>query len=267
MSLAELAGYFGAVTMGISLGLIGGGGSILTVPILVYLFRIDSTVATFYSLFIVGLSSLVGVGSHVTKVDWKTAVYFGLPSVISVSITRLYIVPAIPNEIITTGSFVLTKSIALLILFAIIMLIASERMIRGQVPVASDSDKTPSFLNFFGKGGLVGLITGLVGAGGGFLIVPALALLAKLPMKQAIATSLVVITTNSFVGFAVSAGKGTFIDWQLLLTFSGIAAIGIFIGAALSKKISNEVLKPAFGWFVLMMGTYILVKELFFHSL
>lgn len=274
----ELLGYIGAILMGLSLGLIGGGGSILTVPILVYLFRVDAVLATAYSLFIVGLTSLVGSVSHVKlgNIHWRTAIVFGIPSIISVFLTRSYLVPRIPDPIFTLGqdpsggaAFVMTKAVGLMVLFAIIMVMAAYSMIKpsNKSAVASgvSADVEPKF-NYpliLAEGAIVGVVTGLVGAGGGFLIIPALVLLAKLPMKQAVGTSLMIIAAKSLIGFIGDMRGDEVIDWSFLATFSSIAVVGILLGSWLSKRIPGEKLKPAFGWFVLVMGTYIIVKELF----
>ncbi len=261
----EIIGYFGAILMGLSLGLIGGGGSILTVPILVYLFHVDAVLATAYSLFIVGLTSLVGSVSHVKlgNVHWKTALVFGIPSIISVFLTRLYLVPAIPNPLIHTATMTISKPMALLVLFAIIMILAAYSMIKPSKKPQDDQSKEVSF-NFpliLAEGLIVGMVTGLVGAGGGFLIIPALVLLAKLPMKQAVGTSLMIIAAKSLIGFVGDLNGNEVIDWTFLGIFSSIAIFGILVGSMLSKKISGDKLKPAFGWFVLVMGIYIIVME------
>ena len=276
--MMEIVGYVGAVLMGLSLGLIGGGGSILTVPILVYLFQVDAVLATAYSLFIVGLTSLVGSVSHVKfgNIHWRTAIVFGIPSIISVFLTRSYLVPRIPDPIFTLGqdpsggaAFVMTKAVGLMVLFAIIMVMAAYSMIKpsNKSAVASgvSADVEPQF-NYpliLAEGAIVGVVTGLVGAGGGFLIIPALVLLAKLPMKQAVGTSLMIIAAKSLIGFVGDMRGNEVIDWSFLATFSSIAVVGILLGSWLSKRIPGEKLKPAFGWFVLVMGTYIIVKELF----
>jgi len=275
----EILGYIGAVVMGLSLGLIGGGGSILTVPILVYLFQVDAVLATAYSLFIVGLTSLVGSVSHVRlgNVHWRTAVVFGIPSIISVFLTRSYLVPRIPDPIMTFGqdpsggaALVITKSVGLLLLFALIMVMAAYSMIKpakksGTDTLSNTEDVQPQF-NYpliLAEGAIVGVVTGLVGAGGGFLIIPALVLLAKLPMKQAVGTSLMIIAAKSLIGFVGDMRGNEVIDWSFLGAFSSIAVVGILLGSWLSKRIPGEKLKPAFGWFVLVMGTYIIIKELF----
>jgi uncharacterized membrane protein YfcA len=260
----EIIGYISSIFIGIALGLIGGGGSILTVPVLVYLFNIDAVLATAYSLFIVGTTSILGSLSYFRKglVNIKTAIVFGIPSIIAVFLTRAYIVPAIPKEIFSIGSFTVTKGILLMLIFAILMIFASYSMIRKDKQA---SDETPQKQQFnypliLVEGAVVGILTGLVGAGGGFLIIPALVVLSKLPMKEAVGTSLVIIAAKSLIGF-FGEGSETIIDWLFLVKVSAFAIMGIFIGAALSKKINGAKLKPAFGWFVLIMGIYIIIKE------
>jgi uncharacterized protein len=261
-------GYFSSVLIGVSLGLIGGGGSILTVPVLVYLFSVDAVAATAYSLFIVGMTSAVGSVSYFKNglVNVKTAIVFGIPSIISVFLTRAYIVPAIPKEVFTIGHFVMTKSLMMLLLFAILMIAASYSMIKKGKTTVEDTE-SPQVFNYpliLLEGAIVGLLTGLVGAGGGFLIIPALVLLSKLPMKEAIGTSLVIIAAKSLIGFFGESSE-TVIDWALIGLVTSLAVVGIFIGMALSKRIDGAKLKPAFGWFVLVMGIYIIVKETIFR--
>ncbi|QQR85406.1 MAG: sulfite exporter TauE/SafE family protein [Flavobacteriales bacterium] len=265
----EILGYIGAILMGLSLGLIGGGGSILTVPILVYLFMVEPVLATAYSLFIVGLTSLVGSLSHMRmgNIHWRTAIVFGIPSILAVYATRAWVVPAIPDPIFSAGGVVLSKAVGILFLFAVIMVAAAYSMIRKpKVPLGPDERAEQAIaFNYpliLAEGVVVGMITGIVGAGGGFLIIPALVLLAKLPMKQAVGTSLIIIAAKSLIGFTGDLKGGGSIDWNFLLLFSAIAVVGIIAGSILSKRIPNEKLKPAFGWFVLLMGIYIIGREL-----
>lgn len=265
----EIAGYLASLIIGVSLGLIGGGGSILTVPVLVYLFGVSPVTATAYSLFIVGSTSLVGVFPKYRngEVNLKTALIFGIPSIAAVYATRAFIVPAIPTEVFSIGTFVVTKSLLMMMLFAILMVFASVSMIRNKkcVDCPENGEQKFNYPMILLEGAVVGVLTGLVGAGGGFLIIPALVLLSKLPMKQAVGTSLLIIAAKSLIGFTGDLGK-TQMDWTLLFSVTGLAIAGIFLGNILSKKVSADSLKKGFGWFVLVMGIYIIIKELFFPT-
>ncbi len=256
-------GYFSSILIGVSLGLIGGGGSILTVPVLVYIFKMDVAAATVYSLFIVGVTSAVGSVNYFKRslININTALLFGIPSIVGVFLSRLYIVPAIPEHVFSIETFIVTKHVLLMLLFALLMIGASYSMIKKTAP--DNSNISPVSFNYpliMLQGFAVGIITGLVGAGGGFMIIPALIIMLKLPMKQAMGTSLLIIAANSLLGFASSTNHIS-IHWSFLLTIAAFAIIGIFIGTQLSKKIDGAKLKPAFGWFVLAMGIYIMLKE------
>lgn len=259
----EILGYIASIFIGIALGLIGGGGSILTLPVLVYLFALDSVIATAYSLFIVGITSAIGSVSYFKNklVNLKTAIIFGIPSIISVFITRAYIIPAIPKEVFSINNIVVTKSVLMLLLFAILMIAASYSMIKKDniKVVENTGEQKFNYPIILLEGTVIGILTGLVGAGGGFLIIPALVILSKLPMKEAIGTSLVIIAAKSLIGF-FGESSDTYIDWYLLTKVSAFAIIGIFIGILLSKKIDGAKLKPAFGWFILVMGIYIIIQ-------
>lgn len=265
MEFTQVLGYIGALFIGIVLGLIGGGGSILTVPILVYLMFVNPVTATAYSLFVVGVSSAFGAIQNIKKglVDFKTAIVFSIPAFIAVYLTRKFVVPAIPEEIFRIGDFILTKNVAIMVFFAMIMLLASVSMIRGRKQHSQEINTVVKFnyLLITIEGFVVGVLTGIVGAGGGFLIIPALVLLAKLPMKKAVATSLLIIAVKSLIGF-IGDVENLEIDWIFLLIFTLISVIGIFIGTYLSNFIDGKKLKKGFGWFVLVMGIYIILKEL-----
>lgn len=269
--LLTIIGLFASIVIGISLGLIGGGGSILTVPVLVYLFDVDPVLATAYSLFIVGLSSLVGAFPKYKSgmIDLKTAVVFGVPSIIAVFLTRKVLVPAIPDTLFELGAITVTKALAMMILFAVLMVAASVSMIRDKKKeeVLGDGPRVFNYPMILLEGGVVGVLTGLVGAGGGFLIIPALVMLSKLPMKQAVGTSLLIIAAKSLIGFTGDLMENSAqMDWTLLSAVTTLAVLGIFVGNQLSKKIDGAALKKGFGWFVLVMGIYIIIKELAFAS-
>jgi len=262
----ETIGYIAALIMGVLLGLIGGGGSILTVPILVYLFGVNPTLSTSYSLFIVGLTSLVGSLSHFKKgnVNIRTALIFGAPSVAAVFLVRMFVVPAIPETIFRISSFTLSKDSFILSVFGLLMVAAAWTMIRPQSGNNDQGQNKPLPLSLiFLEGLIVGGLTGLVGAGGGFLIIPALVVLTGMNMKEAVGTSLFIITLKSLIGFLGDVQGTSQMDYQFLLLFSIFAIAGILIGTNLTKVIDNHKLKPAFGWFVLITGAGILVKELF----
>lgn len=263
-----ITAYILAALAGVSLGLIGSGGSVLMMPILVYAMGINPVIATSYSLFIVGATSLTGsVNNFIKKqVDVKTAFTFGITSVVVVFVVRRWLLPHIPEHLFYAGSFAVTKSFAVLLLFAILLLFAAAAMIknnRHQATVNNTFENASLKLLLYGI--FVGLVTGLLGAGGGFLIVPVLVVLLKLPVKQAVGTSLFIVALNSLIGFAGDAGHYN-TNWPLLLTITAVTIAGIFLGMLLAYKIKAQQLKKIFGWFVLLMGVYIIVKELFFSN-
>lgn len=332
-------GYASALLIGTLLGMIGGGGSILTVPVLVYMMGVDPVLATAYSLFVVGVSSMVGSVEYMRKglLSYKTALVFAIPSLIAVFATRHYLIPSlpptlfsvhgydltrdlafglalvggvlfaallllkkkldlaqakfgpvlalmapaalmvfvvrqfviprIPEHLIEIGNFSLSKNQGILLLFAVIMLFAALAMIRGNAQREGETSSEPQEFQY-GKimldGAVVGTITGIVGAGGGFLIIPALVLLARLPMKLAVGTSLLIITIKSLLGFLGDI-QNPAIDWKLLTLFSSISVLGIFVGARLSTKIPADILKKGFGYFTLGMGIFMILKETVFR--
>ncbi len=263
MEILEILGYASALVIGLSLGLIGGGGSILTVPALVYLLGFEAVESTAYSLFIVGASSAVGAVLAHRKglVDVRTGIVFGIPSIAAVYATRMWLVPAIPEELFSVGDSTVTKKMFILVLFAILMIVASYSMIRGRKDAGETVQKKMNYGLILVEGLVVGTLTGLVGAGGGFLIIPALVVFAGIPMKRAVGTSLMIIAAKSIIGFTGDIGHME-VDWAFMGIFTGMSVVGIFIGTYLSKFIPGSKLKPAFGWFVLVMGIYMLVKEI-----
>jgi len=261
----EILGYITAIGIGILLGLMGGGGSILTVPVMVYLMAIAPVTATAYSLFVVGISSLAGSLFYIKRnmVSYSTAILFSIPSFIAVYTTRKFLVPLIPDPVITSQHLVISKGSFIMVLFALLMITVFFYMIKDK---SSSEGTAPSDLKLnypliIIEALAVGLITGIVGIGGGFLIIPSLVVLVKLPMKRAIGTSLLIIACNSLIGFLGDLGMEK-IHWEFLFLFTAFSLAGICIGVWISKYISGRKLKPFFGWFVLASGIVILIKEL-----
>jgi len=262
-------GFFLAVIVGVTLGLVGSGGSILTVPILVSVFNIKPEVAFVYSLFIVGTTAIFGsVKDYSQKnIDLRIAFSFGVTSIISVYLTRVFIVPSLPEVLFNLGDFQLNKDSYLLLLFAILMLMASFTMIRKKNYLVDKNQQwieTNKRLIFIFSGLVVGMITGLVGAGGGFLIIPILFLIGRLPMNKAVGTSLMIISMNSIVGFVSNFQHKMTIDWIFLISFSLFTVLGILLGTYLSRFIDGQKLKRIFGWFVMLLGLYIIISNLIY---
>ena len=257
----EILGYVGALFIGLVLGLTGGGGSILTVPILVYLMSVSPVTATAYSLFIVGTTSTFGAIQNYRKnlVDIKNGFIFAIPSFIAVYLTRKFIVPRIP-EIIIESPILITKNTFLMLFFAVIMIFGALSVLKKKSQDNNNEEKRNLILIGI-QTFTIGIIIGLVGAGGGFLIIPSLILFAKLPMRIAVGTSLFIIAMNSLVGF-IGDVQNLVIDWLFLLTFSAISVVGIFIGMYLTKYTNESQLKKIFAYFVLVMAAIILLKEM-----
>jgi uncharacterized protein len=258
----EIFGYFASILVGIVLGLLGGGGSILSIPILVYIFGIDPVIASAYSLFIVGTTSFVGAIPKYRQhlINIRTGLLFGIPSIITIFCTRRWIVPSIPQVIFHLGSVPVTKRVLLLGIFALLMVFAAIPMIRGKREFTSRNRRFRIFWVMM-EGVLIGFLTGLVGAGGGFLIIPALVFLTGLKFKTAVGTSLFIIAINSLLGFTGDIFNYA-IDWPFLLSITGLAVVGILIGHYLTRYFTGVKLRKTFGWFTLMMGAYILIREL-----
>jgi uncharacterized protein len=263
-----VAGFIAFLCIGLILGLIGGGGSILGVPVLVYLMNYSAVEATTYSLFIVGFTSLIGAVSYLRKgeISGEAILQFGLASLVTVFCVRKFVMPAIPETIPVFNSG-LSKHVMIMILFSILILSSSLSMIRKRKANNLSQVKWDEFTRSpLGKpfiillGVAVGAITGFVGAGGGFIIVPVLIFFLGLKFKKAIGTSLCIIAINSLVGFTGNIGN-QHIDWTFLISISGMSIVGILLGSLLSGKVSSRKLKPAFGWFTLVVGIFVLIKE------
>lgn len=261
----HIFGFFSAIIIGFVLGLIGGGGSILSVPVFVYLFEMDVVTATTLSLFVVGITSAVGSVGFIRKgfVSFPTALRFGIPSILGILFSRRVVVPHLPDYIINRWGITMSKDLFILLVFCTLMLISAIKMIQKNQRPRLRKDHDINYTLLASQGLLVGIVTGFVGAGGGFLIVPALVMLLGVNMKEAVATSLFIIAINSLIGFASSLDKVS-VDWEFLLAFSAIAVIGILIGGTFAKRMDGKKLKPLFGWFVLIMGLWIVLNELVF---
>ena len=257
----DIIGYFGALIIGLVLGLTGGGGSILTVPILVYLMSISPVTATAYSLFIVGTASTFGAIQNYQKnlVDIKNGFVFAIPSFIAVYLTRKFIIPRIP-EIIIESPVLITKNTFLMLFFGVIMIFGALSVLKKKSQNTNIKEKR-NFVLIGIQTFTIGIIIGLIGAGGGFLIIPSLILFTKLPMKKAVGTSLFIIAINSLVGF-IGDVNNLEINWLFLLTFSAISVVGIYIGMYLTKYTNEIQLKKIFAYFVLLMAAFILLKEM-----
>lgn len=260
-----IAGYLAALLIGVLLGMIGGGGSILTIPVLVYLFHLAPAEATGYSLFIVGISCLAGAYKYFRRGQIRvlTGFYFGIPSILTILLVRKYVLPAIPTIIYSSGSWVLNRSVLIMLVFAIVMIVAALQMLRNEIREETVIAAHPlPVIKTIWRGIEVGLLTGLLGAGGGFIILPVLIFSFRLPMKEAVGTSLLIIALNTLSGFLGDLFHGQQYQWQLLLTITLLSVIGTFAGRKWGEAFSGQQLKLYFGWFVLLMGVVIIVIEL-----
>ncbi|MCO5247655.1 MAG: sulfite exporter TauE/SafE family protein [Chitinophagales bacterium] len=262
----EYLGYAASVFIGITIGLLGTGSGTLTLPVLVYLFYKDSVAAGAYALFIGGFNSLFASLSYFKDklVDFKIAAFFGIPAAVSAFLTRAYIIPLIPKEIVRFDNFTLTKGIMFMAIFAVLLILAALSML-NKLKISFNSfpnNKNAANQFLIIQGVIVGFLTSLVGAGGGFLVVPALVVISKLPMKKAIGTGLVIVAAKSLFGFLGESSE-TLIDWLFISKVCFFVLIGVVIGVALSKRIDGQKLKPVFGWFILFLGVLIFIKEIF----
>lgn len=266
MSILEITGYLGALFIGLTLGVMGGGGSILSVPILAYLFHYDEKTATAYSLFIVGVTALAGGIRQLFQgmVSGSSVIMFGIPAIVGVSVIRRFVIPALPEVLFHINGFGFTRRMLIFGLFAILMLMSAYSTLhKTKYKIPPQRKAKPEFHPLIiTEGFFTGVFMGLVGAGGGFLIVPALMIIAKLPIKRAIATSLIIIALNSLTGFFIGDFRHLKVDWEFLSVFMVISIIGILLGSYFSKFIKSEKLKKYFGYFILIMALYILVMEL-----
>jgi len=263
MNYLEIVGFFGAFLTGIVIGLFGGGGSILAVPIFVYFFKLNPVLATSYSMFVVGSSAAVGTIININKklIAYKTAVIFTLPALVSVYMTRLFLIPNIPDILFSFKDFDITKKMVLMLFFSLVIIISSIPMMKQPItePNTTTSEKNYGLLIVIGLA--VGVLTGLIGAGGGFIIVPALVLFTRITIKQAVATSLIIIAFNSLVGFCSDLSLLK-IEWDFLILFTALSILGILIGTYISSFVRESTLKTNFARFMIIMAAIIIFKEL-----
>lgn len=263
--IQELETCAASLGIGLSLGFIGAGGSILTIPVFVYILKKDPLSSSVYSMFVVGISSMAGAIQSIYNklVDFRAVLMFGIPSIAGVLIARKLIFPSIPVKLFSIGSFTLSKNILFMLCLALLMSLSALRMLRGPINKNEATQvEQPAIPGLVLRGFLVGILAGLLGIGGGFLIVPALYFLAGLPVKQAIGTALLIITFNALFSF-LSSYQSINIDWPLLVKFSSGAVLGILIGTKLSGKMPGDHLKKIFGCCVLCMSFYIVYKQFF----
>lgn len=257
-----------ALLIGITLGLIGGGGSILAVPVLAYLFNLDEKIATAYSLFVVGLAALVGGArqSKIGNVDWRTAVVFGIPAIIGVWVIRHYVVPILPDILFTVGDYDFTRRMGMFGLFSVLMFLAAYTMLSDKERKGGTGEIKYNYPLIVIEGLVVGGITGFVGAGGGFLIIPALVLLANLEIKKAIGTSLIIIALKSLLGFFAGDALIMNVDWGFLGAFTSLAVVGIFLGIYIGQFVDGKKLKKGFGYFIIVMAVFIFAMEFILNT-
>jgi len=264
MEITQVLGFLSAFFIGLILGVLGGGGSILTVPVMVYIFSLNPITASAYSLFVVGVSGLGGVIRNLNRnlIDYKVGIVYAIPSFIAVYITRKFLIPELPEQLFSIGKYQVSRDLGLMLFFAIIMLYIALTMIKQKTKIINESHVRSHNIPILAlQGFIVGIITGVIGAGGGFLIIPALVIFAKLSMKRAVATSLFIIAIKSLIGF-IGDVENIQIDWSFLLIFTSISVLGLLFGIFISKFIDDKKLKRMFGWFVLFMGVFIIVFEL-----
>ena len=265
-------GYVLGLVIGTCLGMMGAGGAILTIPVLTYLFGISPGISTTYSLFIVGITALIGTFGYIRNglFSFKALVFFGLPSMASVYLSSAFLLPSVPKIIGTVAGMEVSKDLLIMVLFSVLMILSAIVMIRSSRAIRKDEyAETRRFR--YGLilliGSAVGMVTAFLGAGGGFLIIPALVILGNLPMKKAVGTSLMLITINSLLGFVSKSNSiEIVVDWHFLLLFSSLTIAGILTGVWASRYVSGERLKFYFGYFVLVLGFIVLGQEIFIKT-
>ena len=253
--------YAVGLLIGVSLGLIGAGGAIVAVPAFVYLGDTPPPIASGYALFVVAIVTAVGAVQYVRSglVDWRSVFAFGVTTLVSIALIRKFIMPGLPESVTLLNTMVQTDTV-LMLAFASVLMMAGIGMLRKKNPANTDEPTHIGRLTMFGI--IIGIVSGFLGVGGGFLMTPAMVLWGGLDMKKAVGTSLVLISANGLVGVAADLSTNVEYNWPFLLTFTALATVGIIIGTILSKRIDGQRLKAGFGYFVLVLGVVVLVREL-----
>lgn len=263
MGLIAILGYIGAILTGLVLGLLGGGGAAVSIPILVYAFNVPPSLATGYSLLIVGFTALLGTVQNLRQglVRYKALVRCGLPALISIYIMRRFLIHSIPATFFTLYGFKLTKDTFILLLLAFFMAMVARNMISAAKPDKKEVKQTP-YISVLFQSIFIGLFTGMVGAGGGFLLIPLLLASEPMEFRNATATSLTLVTLNSFIGFAGDVQSNIVINWPFLLSFLGCSIAGVIIGIRIAHRIDNKKLRQIFGYAMMGIAIFIVIKEL-----
>ncbi|MBS1623927.1 MAG: sulfite exporter TauE/SafE family protein [Bacteroidetes bacterium] len=261
MDVLQILGYIGALLTGLVLGLLGGGGAAVSIPILVYAFGVEASIATGYSLLIVAFTALFGSIQNIRlgHVRYGALAKCGLPALISIYVMRRYLIHSIPDVFFSYGSFTLTKNSFILFILAFFMIIVARNMIW---PRPSRIEPKPEpYLLVLVQSVIIGLFTGLVGAGGGFLLIPLILAVEPMEFRNATATSLVLVTLNSTIGFIGDLQSHLTIDWVFLGTFVALSAAGVLGGIAIANKVDNVKLRRIFGYTMMAIAIYILIRE------
>jgi len=258
----ESLGFLLALCIGVSLGLMGSGGSILTVPVFVYILQVEPSLSTTYSLFAIGVAAAIGsIRNYRLKlIAYQKIIDFGIPSIILVFLTRQFILPLIP-KVFFIGPWVIHQNTILMVFFSLVMLLSALKMIQPSEKRTAVNDRKPSRYTTILQGAGVGLITGIVGAGGGFLIIPALIGFYKMPMHRAVGTSLAIICINSFFGMAGDIEKIPLFDWKILAPYTVLLLLGMFLGFYISRYFNGQQLKRSLGYLILGIAIFIFLKE------
>lgn len=268
MEITQILGYFGALAIGVVLGLIGSGGSLMAIPIFTYFFHIGPITTTAYSLFVVGTSATIGAFGNLKKklINFRIVVFFGIPTFIAMFLVRKFLIPIIPEELFSLFGYVITQHLAILFLLAILMLVSGYTMIQSNKNYHNPFEQL--YYNYplmIIAGVLIGVLTGVIGIGGGFLIVPSIVISLHLPMKNAVVTSMFIIALKSLIGFLGDI-LSVEINWSFLLGFTLVSVLGILLGSYFSTFIKGEKLKKYFGWFLICIALCIMIKEVFFET-